>query len=144
MAAPYGGETPLAYQDGKITAEAPSGTTTAAPVIAGGVYRLIGGSAADSSAYKMVAASDEDTVLSTILCIALHASFNATDPVGVLILNPYGGNVVKLVYANLPTIGQSVKVASVLTQIDGTTWARGGGTIISIDTANTTVEVLFA
>lgn len=144
MATPFGGETPLAGQDGRITAEAPSGATVAAPVIQGGIYRLIGGTAADSSAYKMVAVSDEDTIVSTLLCVALHTATAPTDPVGVLVLNGYMGAVVRLKYANLPTLGQSIKVAATTTQVDGDTWARGGGTIMKIDTVNTEVEVLFA
>jgi hypothetical protein len=144
--ATYGGETPLNGQDGRITAEAPSGATAAAPVKQGGVYRVLGGTAADSSAYKMVAAVAGDDPLETVLCVALHAAYSATDPVGVLILNPYGGFIVKLSYTGSPTLGQSIEVSAAgdTTKVVGISWARGKGQITAIDTVNTTVEVLFA
>lgn len=146
MAAPYGGETPLVGQDGRITAEAPSGTSTSAPVIKGGVYRLIGGTAADSSAYKMVAAVAGDDPSETILCIALHEAYEATAPVGCLILNPYGGFVVRLKYTGSPTLGQSVEVSAAgdTTKVVGLTWGRGKGTIVKVETTPAEVEVLFA
>lgn len=145
MVVPYGGSTPLVGQDGRITAEAPAATSASAPVVKNGVYRLIGSTAADGSAYKMVAAQANDVASSTILCVALHEAYAPTDAVGVLVLNPYAGMVVTLAYdTTAPTLGHSVKVAATVTQVVDIAWDRAKGTVLSTDTANKTVEVLFA
>lgn len=145
MPRPFGGATPLTYQDSRFTAEAPTGTTAAAPVIKDRVYRLIGGVAADASAYKMVASVAADTPTSTILCVALEGKEAADAPVGVLVLNPYGGMTVILTYTGAaPTLGQSIAVSATPGLVTGAAWARGNGTIVKIDTATTTVEVIFS
>lgn len=146
MAAPYGGETPLVNQDGRFTAEAPSGTSSSAPTVKNGVYRLLGGTAADSSAWKMVAAVAGDDPLESVLCVALEAVKEATAPCGVLVLNPYGGFTIRLKYTGSPSLGQSVEVSAAgdTTKVVGISWARGKGQITAIDTTNTEVEVMFA
>jgi hypothetical protein len=146
MAAPYGGETPLAYQDGKLTVEPPDGVTTAAPVLPGSLYKLAiaGDTAVDGSAYKAIACTDDDTPASVILVQALHRH-TTMDQMGVIVLNPYAGMVRRIPYKSgaAPTLGQSIKISSELINVEGTTWARGAGTVMAIDTVALEVEVLF-
>ena len=105
----------------------------------------VGGVAADGSAYKLVNAVAADTIASTILCMTLHQANESISPVGILVLNPYGGYVVEIPYTGTaPTVGQSIAVSAAdVRKVVGATWGRGLGTIMKVDTARVVVEVLF-
>lgn len=147
MVAPYGGETPLAYQDGKLTVEPPDGTSTTQPVLAGSIYKmaLAGDTATDGSGYKIVACSENDNPSTVVLVQALHRHVTM-EQMGVIVLSSYAGMVRRIPYKSgaAPTLGQSIEISSDLINVNGLTWARGAGTVLAIDTAALEVEVLFA
>lgn len=150
MVAPFGGELPLLHQDGRLTVEPPDGTSSTSPVLPGQVFALAiaADTAADSSGYKLVAATAAATPATAILCEALSGSTDVKDEVSALVLSGYAGTVRRLQYktGGAPTLGQSIAVAAGtgtdLRKIAGKAWARGEGTVVKVDTSTETVEVL--
>ena len=142
----YGGETPLIHQDGRITVEAPTGTTAAAPVVAGRIYRLSPTTLTSDgvTTYKLAAAVAADTTQSVILVQALEGTNSETRPIGCVWLSGYSGQVRRLPYTTglAPTLGQSITVGANNYNVAGKVWAAGQGTVLAIDTASLTCEVL--
>ena len=140
MAQRYGGETP--FVNGlTLTVESPAGTTTAAPVEAGDILKL-GGTAADGSAYKVVACADEDTPASVVMVQALHR-ITEVGPLGVRVLSRYS-QVRRLPYlvGEIPTLTNSVKISATVDEVGVVAFADGKGYVLAVDTVAGDCEVL--
>ena len=145
MTIPFGGETGLVqFSHGIITVEPTDACSATAPILPGEIFKLAiaGDTAADSSGYKLIPAADEDTtadaelVQALIRCVGGDLSVVRLCVPGQIRLLPY-------LTGSAPSIGQSVKISATVTKVEGTTWARGKGTVMKVDTATETCEVLF-
>lgn len=140
-----GGETPIIKYGTELSVEGPVGTTASQPVNAGDVFKL-GGTGADGTGYKVVAAVDGDDSTNAILVMALHNLTDLAVPLGVKVLGARGMTQVRrLRYTTgaAPTIGQSIEVSGVdVRKIKGKTFAVGDGYVLAVDTSALDVEVL--
>lgn len=145
----YGGELPFIGYGLTLTVEAPTGTDSTTPVVQGDIFK-IGGSAADGSGYKVVAAANADigigstgtAVGDSIWVMALHG-ISEVAPLGVCVLAPFQ-RVTKLPYVSgaAPTVGQSVKPSATnVRKVAGVTF-NGSNIVLKVDTAALMVEVL--
>lgn len=137
----YGGETPLIGFGLRMTLESPTGTTSAAPVEQGDLFK-IGGTAADSSGYKAAALVDGNDFTSSVVVMALHR-MTEVGPMGVMVLGRWH-SVVRLNYVTgvAPTLGQSVEASGVdIRKIKGKAY-DGDGMVLKVDTSALTAEVL--
>lgn len=138
----YGGQFPLVKYGVTLTVEAPDGTTTAAPVEQGDVFKL-GGTASDGTGYKVVACSDGNDATSSVLVMALHRITSVND-LGVLILSGKWAGVDRVRYHTgaAPTLGQSIEASGVnVREIKGKSF-DGDGYVLKVDTSALEVEVL--
>lgn len=138
----YGGETPLIDFALSMTVEGPTGTNAATPVEQGDLFKL-GGTAYDGTGYKAAALAAGDDATSSVVLMALHRA-TEVGTMGVMVVGGYRG-VVRFNYVTgaAPTIGQSIEASAVDTRkVAGKAFARGDGYVLSINTANLTVEVL--
>jgi hypothetical protein len=136
----YGsGESPEIYAL-RLTVEAPDGTTPAAPVEIGSIYKL-GGTDADGGGYKLVAAVDNDDVNSAVLVRAEQRAIGV-DPMTVVVLGHWN-KVLRLAYltGSAPSLGQSVQISSTVTKVDGKAFDESSF-VLHVDTALEEVEVL--
>ena len=141
MAQRYGGETPFNFGL-TLTVEAPDNTTETVPVEAGAILKL-GGTAADGSGYKVVAAADNDDPTSVVLVQALHR-ITSVGPLGVRVLGAYS-QVRRLPYltGEKPVVGHSVKVSATVTMVGANgSWANGKGYVMYVDETAEDCEVL--
>jgi hypothetical protein len=140
----FGGETPLVPYAGPLTltVEAPDGTTEAAPVIAGQLYKL-SGTAADGSGYKIAACTAGDDPLEVVMVMALHRMTQVRE-MGVVLITPYR-QVRRLPYISgaAPSLGNSIEAAPVSTgKIAGIAYAAHKGIVLSVNTADLDADVL--
>jgi len=140
----FGGETPLVPWAGPmtLTVEAPTGTTEAAPVVAGQLYK-ISGTAADGSGYKIAACAENDDTLNCVLVMAMHRMTTVRE-MGVVLITPYR-QVRRLPYRSgaAPTLGQSIATAPTdLGKIKGISYAAHKGIVLAVNTADLDADVL--
>jgi hypothetical protein len=137
----YGGETPFSSGGLTITCEAPTGTTSTAPVLEGNIYKLSGTNSADSSGYKLAALGASDGPETCVMVQALHR-IEYVGPVGVRVIGRYS-QVRRIKYEGSPSLGQSISAGtSDQNKVEGITWADGKGFIVKIDATATEVEVI--
>lgn len=137
----YGGETPLIGFGLRLTVEAPTGTDATTPVEQGDIFK-IGGTAADGSGYKAVAAASTDTEATAVLLMALHR-MTEVGPMGVVVLGKYQ-QVRRLNYVSgaAPALNQQVAPSATnVRKVAGAAFA-GANMVLKVDTAALTVEVL--
>lgn len=137
----YGGETPLIGFGLTLTLEAPTGTNATTPVEQGDIFK-IGGTAADGTGYKAVAAANADTPATAIWVMALHR-MTEVQQMGVFVLGNFQ-SVRRLNYVSgsAPTLGQSVKPsAGNVRKVAGVAF-DGSNMVLKVDTAALQVEVL--
>jgi hypothetical protein len=135
----YGGESPMDFGL-RFTVEAPTGTSTSAPVNAGDLFK-ISGTAADGSGYKAAALADNDAPDTSIIVQAIHR-MTSVGPLGVLVLGRYQ-QVRRLPYTagNVPTLGQSIEANGTTRTVNGKTF-DGTSIVLAVDTNALLVEVL--
>lgn len=136
----YGGETPLIDFGLRLTVEAPTGTTTSAPVNEGDIFK-IGGTASDGSGYKAAALADNDAPDAQVLVMAIHRQ-TFIGPMGVIVLGRYQ-QVRRLNYVSgqAPTLGQSIEANSTTRKINGKAF-DGTSLVLLVDANALTVDVL--
>ena len=141
MAIRYGGETPDLEYGLEITVEAPDGTTVAAPVLQGSIWKL-GSTAADGTGYKAVATADNDTAVSCVLLQAKHR-ITSEGPLAVKVLGSYA-QIRRLPYleGELPEIGHSVMISATAGLVGVKEYAAGCGYTLYVDTVAHEAEVL--
>lgn len=133
------GETPHRYGL-TITCEAPAGTDSVTPVEIGDIFKL-----SRTTAYKLVAAVDGDTMLATggagseVLVVAMERSTDVK-PIAVRVLGKFSH--IKTLFYNgtAPTIGQSL-IASSARKVKAVAY-NGQNFACFVDTVKATVEVL--
>ena len=140
-----GGETPIIKYGTELSVEGPAGVTSAAPVLAGDIFKL-GGTGADGTGYKVVDCADGDDSADSVLVMALHKLTDLTVPLGVKVLGAYGiCQVRRLRYHTgvVPTIGQSIEISgNNVRKIEGLSFAAGKGYVLAIDATALEAEVL--
>jgi hypothetical protein len=140
MGVRYGGETPENFGL-RITVETPAGTTSAAPVTPGQMFKL-GPTDVDGGAYKCVALVDNDDMSSVVLVQAAQRS-ETVGPITVNVLGFYS-QIRRLPYltGSAPSLGQSVQASATVKKVDGKAFAAGCGFVLFVDTVTEEVEVL--
>jgi hypothetical protein len=124
-----------------LSCEAPTGTTSAAPVEAGEFFKL-GGTAADGSGYKLAALAATDDPKTCVMVMALHRCTDMAVPIGVKVLGSYQ-QVRRGKYEGSPAIGQSIDAAPTSQRkLEGVTWADGQGYITWIDATAGEIEFI--
>lgn len=139
-----GGETPIIKYGTELSVEGPAGTTSAAPVLAGNIYKL-GSTGADGTGYKVVACTAADSSANGVLVMALHRLTDLNVPLGVKVLGAYGLTQVRRLRYHTgaaPSIGQSIEASTTVTEIAGKAWAVGCGYVLAVDTTALEAEVL--
>ena len=144
----YGGETPLLKWE-SYTFEAPAGTTSAAPVEQGELFKVNGTVAdADGTRFKVIPCVAGDDPGDSIIVMALHRIVEI-GPVGCQILAPFSGQVREIPYhtGEVPTVGGSIQIATGNVRKIGVTKAftrSDGNVVLRVDTTRLVAEVLFA
>lgn len=139
----FGGETPLVPYAGPLTltVEAPDGTTEAAPVLQGQLFKL-SGTAADGSGYKIAAMTAADAPSSVVMVMALHRATQVRE-MGVVLITPFR-QVRRLSYVSgsAPSLGESIEAAAGdVHKIAGKTY-DGDGIVLKVNTADLDADVL--
>lgn len=137
----YGGETPLIDFGLRLTLESPTGTTTAAPVESGDLFK-ISGTAADGSGYKAAALTAGDDPGEVVIVQALHR-MTSVGPMGVSVLGHFQQvRRVNYVSGAAPTLGQSIEASATnVRKVAGITY-DGSSMVLLIDTNALQCEVL--
>lgn len=140
-----GGETPLVEGIHTISLEAPAGTTSAAPILPGYIYKVDGTAAADgvSGAYKAVPCSSGDDPSTPVLLVTPLHRMTSVDVGGFILLSGNQSQVRRLKYksGSAPTVGQSIEASSDLNTVVGKTY-DGRSMVLFVDTNALEVEVL--
>lgn len=138
----YGGETPLVKYGLSYTFESPTGTTTAAPVEQGDLFK-VSGTASDGSGYKLAALTAGDDPTEVVMVMALHRMTEVGTMGGQLIGNWHQVRRLNYVSGSAPTLGQSIEAAAGnVRKVAGKAFAIGSGIVLKVNTADLTVEVL--
>jgi hypothetical protein len=147
--ATYGGETPWIGYGLTLTVEAPTGTSSSVPVNEGDIFK-IGGTAADGSGYKIVAAANADigagssgTAVADSIWVQAMQSMQEVGPMTVAVIGPFQ-RVTRLPYVSgsAPTLGQSVKPSAAnVRKVAGVAFT-GQNIVLRVDTAALLVDVL--
>ncbi|MGV0984972.1 MAG: hypothetical protein ACOYB2_10485 [Limnohabitans sp.] len=141
MAIRYGGADSHEGTGFRMTVEAPAGTTEAAPVLPGSIWKL-GGTDVDGGGHKLVALVDNDAPANCVFVQAMERA-HMVGPMTVRVLGGYS-QIIKLPYLHgaAPTIGQSIQASATVTKVDGKAFADGDGYVLFVDTVTEEVEVL--